>query len=272
MGILTNSQDKADRNSRIAGIFEIGNVFLRTSIAYPDLYKMGVNQSKGSVDITSTPKKELAPVSADLNGKTADEKIIDEKIKINGDAEKVTTNGDAKKDEVVATTEEAEKKDEDNNEATEAETKADETVEEADLSTSSEKKKISTKEKIKKRLSIRSINFLKRKKKTEDGNESKNEANDTKEEVKPEEAAPEEAKKDEEVKVEEAAKEETEAAKEETKEAAKEETQATEDVKEKEPEPAKEEETQKVEAVEEKSIEKEETTEESAAPVETKEQ
>merc|ERR1712039_660793 len=66
--------------------------------------KMGVNQSKGSVNITSTPNKGPAP---DLNGKKVDEKIItDEKItddttKLNGDVEKVTTNGDAKKEEVV---------------------------------------------------------------------------------------------------------------------------------------------------------------------------
>jgi len=64
---------------------------------------MGVNQSKGSVNITSTPNKGPAPATADLNGKKVDEKIItDEKItddttKINGDVEKVTTNGDAKK-------------------------------------------------------------------------------------------------------------------------------------------------------------------------------
>merc|ERR1711953_894707 len=50
---------------------------------------MGVNQSKGSVDITSTPNKGPAP---EVNGKKADEKIIDEKTKVNGDA-----NGDAKK-------------------------------------------------------------------------------------------------------------------------------------------------------------------------------
>merc|ERR1712062_884324 len=70
--------------------------------------KMGVNQSKGSVNITSTPNKGPAP---DLNGKKVDEKIItDEKItddttKLNGDVEKVTTNGDAKKEEVVEETE-----------------------------------------------------------------------------------------------------------------------------------------------------------------------
>lgn len=39
---------------------------------------MGVNQSKGSVDITSTPNK-----GGELNGKTVDEKIIDEKTKVN---------------------------------------------------------------------------------------------------------------------------------------------------------------------------------------------
>ena len=40
---------------------------------------MGVNQSKGSVDITSTPNKGPAP---EVNGKKADEKIIDEKTKV----------------------------------------------------------------------------------------------------------------------------------------------------------------------------------------------
>merc|ERR1712149_18316 len=47
--------------------------------------------------------------------------------------------------------------------------------------TTSEKKKTSTKDKIKKRLSIRSINFLKRKKKED--KEEKEEANETKEEI-----------------------------------------------------------------------------------------
>merc|ERR1712038_487705 len=163
--------------------------------------KMGVNQSKGSVNITSTPNKGPAP---DLNGKKVDEKIItDEKItddttKLNGDVEKVTTNGDAKKEEVL---EETETKPDTDAEETPVK-ESDETVEEADgEKTTSEKKKTSTKDKIKKRLSIRSINFLKRKKK-EDANESKNEANDTKEDVEPEQAA-EETTKDE-AKVEEA--------------------------------------------------------------------
>ena len=40
---------------------------------------MGVNQSKGSVNITSTPNKGPAPASGDLNGKKVDEKIIEEK-------------------------------------------------------------------------------------------------------------------------------------------------------------------------------------------------
>merc|ERR1712062_194537 len=110
---------------------------------------MGVNQSKGSVDITSTPNKGPAP---EVNGKKADEKIIDEKTKVNGDA-----NGEAKKSAETEETKEA-----------------DETIDEAEKSTTSEKKKTSTKDKIKKRLSIRTINFLKRKKK-EDGNESKTE-------------------------------------------------------------------------------------------------
>merc|ERR1712007_98994 len=125
--------------------------------------KMGVNQSKGSVNITSTPNKGPAP---DLNG----------------DVEKVTTNGDAKKEEVV---EETETKPDTDAEETPVK-ESDETVEEADgEKTTSEKKKTSTKDKIKKRLSIRSINFLKRKKKEdkEDVNESKNEANETKEEI-----------------------------------------------------------------------------------------
>merc|ERR1712156_478002 len=104
---------------------------------------------------TSTPNKGPAPASGDLNGKKVDEKpITDDTTKINGDVEKVT-NGDAKKEEVV---EEEETKAETEEEPTK---ETDETVEEA----TSEKKKTSTKDKIKKRLSIRSINFLKRKKK-----------------------------------------------------------------------------------------------------------
>ena len=47
---------------------------------------MGVNQSKGSVDITSTPNKGKVAddiVKPDINGKTTDEKIItDEKPKV----------------------------------------------------------------------------------------------------------------------------------------------------------------------------------------------
>merc|ERR1712007_394680 len=112
--------------------------------------KMGVNQSKGSVNITSTPNKGPAP---DLNGKKVDEKT---ETKPDTDAEETPVK------------------------------ESDETVEEADgEKTTSEKKKTSTKDKIKKRLSIRSINFLKRKKKEdkEDVNESKNEANETKEEI-----------------------------------------------------------------------------------------
>jgi len=95
---------------------------------------MGVNQSKGSVNITSTPNKGPAPASGDLNGKKVDEKIIEEKpitddtTKINGDVEKVT-NGDAKKEEVVEDETKAETEEEPTKET-------DETVEEA----SSEKK------------------------------------------------------------------------------------------------------------------------------------
>ena len=55
--------------------------------------------------------------------------------------------------------------------------------------TTSEKKKTSTKDKIKKRLSIRSINFLKRKKK-EDKEETNDSKNETKEDI-PEEKAEE---------------------------------------------------------------------------------
>merc|ERR1712088_410146 len=59
--------------------------------------KMGVNQSKGSVNITSTPNKGPAP--AVENGKKVVEEIIaDEKI-ISDDTTKI--NGDAKKEEVV---------------------------------------------------------------------------------------------------------------------------------------------------------------------------
>merc|ERR1712038_276791 len=175
--------------------------------------KMGVNQSKGSVNITSTPNKGPAP---DLNGKKVDEKIItDEKItddttKLNGDVEKVTTNGDAKKEEVV---EETETKPDTDAEETPVK-ESDETVEEADgEKTTSEKKKTSTKDKIKKRLSIRSINFLKRKKKEdkEDVNESKNEANETKEEI-PEEKDEEKKETDEKEATEEKPSEEAVAA------------------------------------------------------------
>merc|ERR1712088_1169266 len=151
--------------------------------------KMGVNQSKGSVNITSTPNKGSAP--AVENGKKvveeiiADEKIIsDDTTKINGDVEKVTTNGDAKKEEVVEEETKAEP------EAEEPAKESDETVEEAaGDKTTSEKKKTSTKDKIKKRLSIRSINFLKRKKK-EDKEETNDSKNETKEDI-PEEKAEE---------------------------------------------------------------------------------
>ena len=47
--------------------------------------KMGVNQSKGSVDITSTPNKGKVAddiVKPEINGKGTDEKIIDEKTKV----------------------------------------------------------------------------------------------------------------------------------------------------------------------------------------------
>merc|ERR1711973_431574 len=114
--------------------------------------KMGVNQSKGSVNITSTPNKGPAP---DLNGKKVDEKIItDEKItddttKLNGDVEKVTTNGDAKKEEVV---EESETKPDTDAEETPVK-ESDETVEEADgEKTTSEKKKKRKRMKRKRRL------------------------------------------------------------------------------------------------------------------------
>jgi len=126
---------------------------------------MGVNQSKGSVNITSTPNKGPAPASGDLNGKKIEDKIItDEKItddttKINGDVEKVT-NGDAVKEEV--------KEEETKAETTEDEPakESDETVEEAaGDKTASEKKKTSTKDKIKKRLSIRSIKFFEKEEK-----------------------------------------------------------------------------------------------------------
>merc|ERR1712228_953081 len=96
--------------------------------------KMGVNQSKGSVNITSTPNKGPAVE----NGKKVDEKIItDEKItddttKINGDVEKVTTNGDAKKEEVVEEETKVETTEEKETSEEETPEKSDETVEEAD--------------------------------------------------------------------------------------------------------------------------------------------
>merc|ERR1712129_404210 len=170
------------RSARIAGIFKklFSTFFSSTpkkSIKFSA--KMGVNQSKGSVNITSTPNKGPAP--AVENGKKVVEEIIayekiisDDTTKINGDVEKVTTNGDAKKAEVVEEESKAEP------EAEEPAKESDETVEEAaGDKTTSEKKKTSTKDKIKKRLSIRSINFLKRKKK-----EDKEETNDSKNETK----------------------------------------------------------------------------------------
>merc|ERR1711973_180081 len=103
--------------------------------------KMGVNQSKGSVNITSTPNKGPAP---DLNGKKVDEKIITDE-KITDDTTKL--NGDAEKEEVV---EETETKPDTDAEETPVK-ESDETVEEADgEKTTSEKKKTSTKDKIKK--------------------------------------------------------------------------------------------------------------------------
>ena len=86
---------------------------------------------------------------------------------MNGDAEKVTTNGDTKKDDDANENETEEAKEKEDNKED-----ANETIEDAEKSTTSEKKKTSTKDKIKKRLSIRTINFLKRKKK-ENGDDSK---------------------------------------------------------------------------------------------------
>ena len=88
-------------------------------------------------------------------------------LQMNGDAEKVTTNGDTKKDDDANENETEDAKDKEENKED-----ANETIEDAEKSTTSEKKKTSTKDKIKKRLSIRTINFLKRKKK-ENGDDSK---------------------------------------------------------------------------------------------------
>ena len=82
---------------------------------------------------------------------------------MNGDAEKVTTNGDTKKDDDANENETEDAKDKED--IKEDKEDANETIEDAEKSTTSEKKKTSTKDKIKKRLSIRTINFLKRKKK-----------------------------------------------------------------------------------------------------------
>merc|ERR1712217_229623 len=131
---------------RIAGIIQKTKLNVFSSAPKKSRFsaKMGVNQSKGSVNITSTPNKGPAPAVAE-NGKKVEEKIItDEKItddttKINGDVEKVT-NGDAKKEEVV----------EEDAKPETAEGETEETVEEADGDkTTSEKKKTSTKDKIK---------------------------------------------------------------------------------------------------------------------------
>ena len=89
---------------------------------------------------------------------------------MNGDAEKVTTNGDTKKDDDANENETEDAKDKED--IKEDKEDANETIEDAEKSTTSEKKKTSTKDKIKKRLSIRTINFLKRKKK-ENGDDSK---------------------------------------------------------------------------------------------------
>ena len=88
-------------------------------------------------------------------------------LQMNGDAEKVTTNGDTKKDDDANENETEDAKDKEENKED-----ANETIEDAEKSTTSEKKKTSTKDKIKKRLSIRTIIFLKRKKK-ENGDDSK---------------------------------------------------------------------------------------------------
>lgn len=55
---------------------------------------MGVNQSKGSVDITSTPNKGKVAediVKPEINGKS-DEKIIDEKTTVRNCFEKCSMN------------------------------------------------------------------------------------------------------------------------------------------------------------------------------------
>jgi hypothetical protein len=141
--------------------------------------KMGVKHSKHSVDISSTPIKAGVPVE-EVNGKTAEDKTekVETITKLNGEVEKANgvngdapaTNGDIKAEDKEtaagdAPTEEKEGEVSKENEGN------DDTAE-----TKEECKKESVKDKIKKKLSMRSVNFLRRKAKPkDDGETSKNE-------------------------------------------------------------------------------------------------
>ncbi len=200
---------------------------------------MGKAQSKGSMDITSTPRK--ATAVTDANGKTTEEKVdVDETTKINGDVKEeiISANGDSAKNGDLngeAKKEPLESAEKEN------ETPADVTKEDGDVTLEGDKTKgenfltscsltyvegiygfvfsdeanesktkSSMKDKIKKKLSFRSVNLMKRKakgdsaKKAEEENadssrieengEKKEEASEEKEEAaKTEEATPEKA-------------------------------------------------------------------------------
>lgn len=195
---------------------------------------MGVKHSKQSVDISSTPKKAGVPVE-EVNGKTVEEKgeKVEAITKINGDVEKPNgvngdapaTNGEVKTEDKETESGDApvteEKKDSE-------ETKENEETEVQEVAETSkdEGKKMSAKDKIKKKLSMRSLNFLRRKPKSKDDAEtSVNEENTDKtaEEGKTEEDKQTEDKKPEDEAIEQAKVEETEKT-DEAKETVKEET------------------------------------------------
>jgi len=177
---------------------------------------MGVKHSKQSVDISSTPVK--AGVSVEVNGKIGEEKTekIESITKLNGEVEKSNgvngdahaTNGDIKAEDKETPSGDApvvdEKKDLDETKENE-ETEAQETAE----TSKDEGKKESTKDKIKKKLSMRSLNFLRRKPKSKDDAENSKNEEDADKTV--EEENTEENKQTEDKKVGEEAIEETKA-------------------------------------------------------------
>merc|ERR1719188_936794 len=115
---------------------------------------MGAKYSKRTMEISSTPVKLGAP---DANGKVADDvtvEKVEDKVTTNGETKAVEeTNGSAKKEgdkaEEAGETKEGDETKEEGEEA-------DKTTDEAN-----ESKSKSAKSKLKKKLSFRSLNFMK---------------------------------------------------------------------------------------------------------------